>query len=778
LSFFVKLPVRYPWPTIVIFLTLALIAASGAARLQFSSDIRVFFSEENPQLKAYEALENTYSQDNSILFVISTKEGGIFTRETLASIEKLTEGAWQIPYSRRVDSLTNFQHSYAEDDDLVVEDLVSEAATLSDEDIDRIRDAALSEPLLVNRLISPDGDVAGMNVPVILPGKDPLAEQPEAVAYARRLAAEAEAENPNLVVQLTGIVMINNALAEAGMGDMQTLIPLMLVVVLVLIGVQIRSVSGTLVTMLVILLSIAIGMGVAGWLGIRLSPPVVSASNIIMTLAVADAVHILMTFLQGMRAGKSRAEAMTDSLRTNLQPVCLTSLTTFLGFLSMNTSDSPPFRDLGNIVAGGVVAAGVLALFLLPALMMVLPIRVSAERAKGSRAMPRLADLVIARHRPLLIGGAALSLTLLACIPLNQVNDEFVKYYSKNLPFRIATDFTIENLTGFEFLAYSLDSGEPGGIHDPGYLGHVEAFAQWFREQPEARHVYAITDIMKRLNKNMHGDNPELYKVPEDRELAAQYLLLYELSLPFGLDMNDRISLDKSATLMRVSLDAITTNGMLALERRADDWLRANAPPAMQTAPTGQSMMFAHIGQKNIVSLLTSSAAALVLISVLLVFAFRSLKFGLLSLIPNLAPAAMAFGIWGLFVGEVGLALSAVVGMTLGIVVDDTIHFMSKYLRARREKGLGSEAAVRYAFEHVGQALWVTSVVLVAGFGVLIFSDFEINSGMGLLSAVTIAVALLADFFMLPPLLMLIDRPRETMHERSGTKPAPSGQGA
>jgi len=755
------LPVCRPRLTIAIFLTLALLAAAGAARLQFSSDIRVFFGDENPQLQAYEALEQTYSQDNSILFVVSTKEGGIFAPATLASLAALTEAAWQIPYSRRVDSLTNFQHTFARDDDLVVQPLVRDVDRLDAAAVAAIEKIALSEPLLVNRLIAADGKVAGINVPIVLPGKDPLLEQPEAVAYARKIAADAEAADPNLRVQLTGIVMINNALAEAGTHDMQTLIPLMLLVVLVLIAVQIKSIAGTLVTLLVILLSIAIGMGVAGWLGIRLSPPVVSASNIIMTLAVADAVHVLTTFLNELRAGKSRAQAMTDSLKVNASPVFLTSITTFLGFLSMNASDSPPFRDLGNIVAGGVVAAWALSMFLLPALMMTLPLRARKTDDGGSPAMERLADFVVARRRPLLIGMSALSLAMLACIPLNRVNDEFVKYYSKNLDFRVATDFAIERLTGFEFFAYNLKSGAPGGIHDPAYLNAVEDFANWFRRQPEAKHVYAITDVMKRLNMNMHGDDPAFYKVPDDRELAAQYLLLYELSLPFGLDMNDRISIDKSATLMHVSLDAITTNDMLALEQRAADWLAANAPASMQEPPTGQSVMFAHIGQKNIASLLTSSAVALALISFLLIFALRSVKFGLLSLIPNLAPAALAFGVWGLFVGEVGLALSVVVGMTIGIVVDDSIHFLSKYLRARREQGLDPEAAVRYAFVNVGQAMWITSVVLVAGFGVLMFSDFQINSGMGLLSAVTIAVALAADYFLLPPLLMLVDRTKE-----------------
>jgi predicted RND superfamily exporter protein len=172
--------------------------------------------------------------------------------------------------------------------------------------------------------------------------------------------------------------------------------------------------------------------------------------------------------------------------------------------------------------------------------------------------------------------------------------------------------------------------------------------------------------------------------------------------------------------------------------------------------------MFSHIGARNIRSMLIGTTVALVLISVILVFALRSVRIGLLSLVPNLIPAALAFGAWGLAVGQVGLALSVVTGMTLGIVVDDTVHFLSKYLRARREKGLGAEDAVRYAFGTVGLALVVTSIVLIAGFLVLTYSAFALNSNMALMTSVTILFAIIADFLLLPPLLMALDR-KETL---------------
>jgi predicted RND superfamily exporter protein len=323
--------------------------------------------------------------------------------------------------------------------------------------------------------------------------------------------------------------------------------------------------------------------------------------------------------------------------------------------------------------------------------------------------------------------------------------------------FRRDSDFTTKNLTGLYILDYSLDSGESGGISNPGFLKDVKAFTDWYRQQPEAIHVNTITDVFERLNKNMHADDPAWYRLPDDRNLAAQYLLLYEMSLPYGLDLNNQINVDKSATRMTVSLQTLSTNQVLALITRAETWIKDNTTHIKSADGSGPTVMFAHIGKRNIISMLGGTTMALIGISMILVIALRSIKIGLISMIPNLVPAAMGFGLWGLLVGEVGLALSVVTSMTLGIVVDDTIHFLSKYLRARREKGMGSQDAVRYAFTTVGRALVITSVVLVVGFSILALSSFKLNSGMGTLTAMVIALALVADFLLLPPLLMKIE---------------------
>jgi predicted RND superfamily exporter protein len=501
-----------------------------------------------------------------------------------------------------------------------------------------------------------------------------------------------------------------------------------------------------------IFLSIFTAMGLAGWSGILLSPPVMSAPIMILTMAIADAVHLLVTMRHEVALGKSKNDAITESMRINFRPILVTSITTILGFLSLNFSDAPPFHDLGNIAAMGVAAAFIFSITFLPATIAILPASGKKEVA-GKQLMNGFAEFVIAKQKPLLIGNMIVILALAALVPLNELNDQFVSYFDKSIEFRRDSDYASEHLTGVYYIDYALGTGESGGMSEPDYLANVAKFSQHLRSLPDVIHVQTISDTFKRLNKNMHGDDPAWHKLPDERNLAAQYLLLYEMSLPYGLDLNNQIDIDKSATKIAVTLKTLSSNEVIAFDEAAAKWINENIPDVTAYS-SGPTVMFAHLGKRNINSMLTGTSVALVFISLILIFFLGSLKYGLLSLIPNLTPALAAFGIWGLTVGQVGIGLSIVTGMTLGIVVDDTVHFLSKYLRARREKGLNAEDAVRYAFNSVGLALLVTSFVLIAGFMILAQSHFDLNSSMGLLTSVVIFLALVIDLTFLPPLLM------------------------
>ena len=748
--------IRWRWPILLVVVLLVAVAASGGRFLWFDTDYRVFFSEDNPQLKAFDELQNVYGKNDNVLFVLAPAGGEVFTAPVLTAVEQLTEKAWQIPFAIRVDSVTNFQHTRAEGDDLFVADLVSDAMTQPPEVLQEAREVALNEPLLINRLISPSVHVTGVNVTLHFAEKS-ITEVPDVAAHARRLADEIRAAYPDIDVYLTGLSMLNNAFFEAGIKDMQTLVPLMYLAMFVIMFWLLRSLSSTFGTLLVVGFSAASAMGLTGWMGTGLTPPSAQAATMIMTVAVADSIHLLVTMLHEMRQGRSKREAIVESLRINMQPVFLTSLTTAIGFLSMNFSDAPPFRHLGNMTATGVGIAFILSVLFLPAVMSVLPVRVKQRTSTGKFSVEWLAETVVRRRRVLLYGSVPVLLGLALCIPLNELNDRFVNYFDERIAFRTHTDFAMENLGGMYQSEHSVGSDSANGISDPAYMDKLEEFANWYRSQPEVAHVNTISDTMKRLNKSMHGDDQEWYRLPDNRQLGAQYLLLYELSLPYGLDLNNQINIDKSATRITATLGNVSAREIRSLAVRAEDWLRANAPEAMFGRAASGAIMFSHISKRNIDSMLGGTTLALVLISGVLILALRSLKIGLISLLPNLAPAVLAFGVWGIFVGQVNLGLSIVITMTLGIVVDDTVHFLSKYLRARREQGLSAEDAVRYAFSSVGRALIVTSIILVIGFSILSLSSFDLNGSMGRMTAITIAFALIADLTALPALLMTVD---------------------
>jgi uncharacterized protein len=747
----------YPWWVVVFSVVLVLIMTSGVSRLTFESDYRVYFSKQNPQLQAFEAIQKDYNKSDNVLFVIEPKEGGVFLPEVLKAIVDLTEKSWQIPYSNRVDSITNFQHTVADADDLIVADLVPNVDLLTNDELKRIKSVALNEPLLLNRLISKMGHVSGVNVTVQLPGKS-NDEYGEVTEYARLLVREIEQEFPSLKVHLTGLMLMGNAFTEQALYDNSTLVPAMYGIVVLVLFICLRSVLSTFNVVLLIVFSTLAALGIAGWLGWFLTSTSAVSPIIIMTLVVADCVHLLVTMLHQMRLGKEKGVAIRESLRVNLQPITLTSLTTAIGFLSMNFSDSPPFRDLGNIVAIGAIMALLLSVTLLPALLMILPIRVKIKDKTDQRnAMSRFATFVVKRNKILLFSSIIISMFFLSLVPLNELNDEFVKYFDKTVEFRNATDFLNDNMGGIYTLEYSLQAGGSGELNDPKFLLKIEDFAMWLRGESEVIHVNTITDTYKRLNKSMHGDDPVWYRLPEQRDLAAQYLLMYEMSLPYGLDLTDQVNMDKSGTRLIVTTQSLSSNALLALEKRINKWLQTNLPEYTFNV-SSTNLMFSYIGKRNINKMLWGTVLALVMISGILIFAFRSIRLGLISLVPNLLPAAIAFGLWGFFVGQVGLALSVVTSITLGIVVDDTIHFISKYRRAKLEQGLDKAESVRYAFSTVGTALWVTSVVLVCGFTVLSFSHFTMNSELGIMTATTIALALILDFLLLPPLLIAFDK--------------------
>ncbi len=747
---------------IVLGLTLLLALGLGSqGKMEFDGDYHVFFSESNPELEAFDALQEKYTKDDNVILVLSPDNENVFTKENLVAIEELTAEAWNTPYSSRVDAITNFQHTRADGDDLYVDDLSYESSLKTNEEIAEVKKNALKEPLLVNRIINKEGSVTAINITVKLPGKDSSKEIPEVTAFVRSMVAKFKDQHPNFKVHSSGLVPLNTAFFEASMRDLM-LTMIMLLIVIITTFILTRNIYATIATSIVVIASIISAVGFVGLTGLKLTPPSAVFPTMILTLAVADSIHILITMLQKMRIdGLDKYAALKEAMRLNFMPVFITSLTTIIGFLTMNFGDVPPFWHLGNITAFGMSMAFLFSTTLLPALMAIFPIKAKVkvgdkkERKNGYTA---IGNYVVKSPVKLTIISSVIILGLTYLATKNTFNDEFINYFDESVEFRTDTDYISKNLTGIYNVEYSVASGESGGINSPEYLSKLNDFEDWLNKQPEVIHVNAFSEVARRVNRSMHGDQESYYKVPSNREEAAQYLLLYELSLPFGLDLNNQINVDKSETRVTVTIENVSSAEMIEFSKRGEDWLKKNTPEYMHALAVSPTLMFSKLGFRQADSMFKGNIIALILISIVLMLALRNFKLGLLSIIPNVTPVLVGFGIWALYKGQINTGMVIVFGMTLGIIVDDTVHFMSKFLRARRELGYNASQAVVYAFETVGKALVTTTIVLLAGFTVLSTSSFALNSYMARITVIIIVSALIIDFVLLPSLLILMSK--------------------
>jgi len=735
-----------------------LIISFGASKLTFTSDFRTYFGPENPQLVAFENMERTFSKQDSAFFYIHAKEGDLFTHRGLSLIETFTDKGWQLPYSQRVTSLQNYQHTDVEDDDLMIDYLYYDAANLTQDDLNRIKKVTFNEPTLLHRLISEDGASTGISVRAVLPAGTTRETSREVVISARALAENMRLDYPEFDILVGGSLSSNVTMGEAIKQDIENLLGLSYLVMIIIMIILLRTFSGMLLTLMIISFSVLSTMGLFGWLGFTMTPPTGFVPTAILTIAVADTIHILISYYYELAHGKSKHEAIQEALRINFSPVFITSITTVIGVLCLNTSDSPPYRDMGNMIAMGVFFAWIYSISFLPAMLALIPAPKGKIENNKTTLMMSFANFVISKYKLLFVVMAIVIIAVGSQLHRNTISERWHEFFDETFEVRNTLEATNETLGGLHRIFFVLDSQQEGGINSPEYLLQTDNFSKWLLTQDKVTSVDSITDIIKRLNKNLHNNDEAWFNVPESRELAAQYLLLYELSLPLGLGLDDTINNSRSASRLTVSFSKADSVYILELEKKALAWLAENAPAIHVSEGTGLDIVFANLTFRNINSMMNGTSMALILISFLLILALRSFKIGLISLIPNIVPALLAYGIWGMINGQIDTAVSVVVCLSLGIVVDDTVHFLSKYLRARREQGLEAEGAIRYAFNTVGNALIVTSTVLIGGFMIMQFSHFHPSNNMGMLLAITILVALLVDFLFLPPLLLLLDK--------------------
>ncbi|WP_417623757.1 efflux RND transporter permease subunit [Paremcibacter congregatus] len=750
---------RYRFLFLTVPLILCFLFAWGVMSLRENSDGRIFFAPESDERQALLSLEQNFTESNSLLLVVNTDGADLFEPRALEILLQLTEQAWQIPYVTRVNSLTNFQRVSSEEDEIVITSLITPEMLASPAQIDEARVYALSDQDLLGQIISEDGKTAAIALNIAAPRGDSavLAEIMAAVENLKNAAAQ---DDDQLKFYITGDAPLDAAFSESYAHDLEVVFPFFIVMVFAVSFYFFRSLRVAGLILLLMALVVSATMGIAGYSGIELTAGTSGVPIILMTISLADFIHILSSLRRKITLGHAGKDAVHEALRHNFLPITLTSFTTFIGFISLNFNDAPPFQDMGNLVAIGIVLSFFLTFTFFPAVLLGMKLdRVFPKNMKtvsqNSRYAEYFARFICQWRSAVMVVTVLVAIFVCRGIWLVELDDDWVKYFDETNNFRQDTEFVAGHLTGVDTIDYHVVSDYNGGVVNADFLAKLDVFEKWALQQPEIVHVTSIVSIFKKMNRHMNGASPGKSEIAENHDLNAQYLLLYEMSLPMGLDLNDRIDISKESTRVTITGTDMTSQQMRRLDHKVSQKLQTMNLVDDGVTGTGVPLLFANLSERNIHSMLTGIGFAIGLVSLIIMIVFRSVKLGIISFVVNILPILMGFGVWGWAYQYVGLSLTVVAAIAFGIVVDDSIHFITKFQKSLNEPGQDSENALVSTFSEVGGALMMTTFILVLGFGVLCFSTFQPTWALGLISAVMITIALIYDVLLLPAILVM-----------------------
>ena len=747
--------VRYRAIYCVVTLILTIMALVPLREMELDGDINAMIDSNNRYMAEQHRLDTIFHKSQYILFLVQPRDRNVLSVSSLALLRSLTTQASLIPYSQNAESITSFPYIEATDDELSVGDVIDDESPITSATVEKITDIIAKHPNLKGRLISTDMTTAVVLVSILLPDNEATSIA-HVMQTARQLKQAMVLENPGTDVIIGGDIALQSAMLEVTEDDMERVIPAVLLAIFILTGVFLRSMSAVLAALTVVVCSCCIAMGLMAELGFRIDPVTMMAPAIIMILAVVDSIHILTQYLIALHKGQTPKTAMIHSLSENARPVFWTSVTTAIGFLGMNFGDSPSFRALGNMASCGVLCAFLCTYTILPTIVLLRPARQPKLPVMFPRLLQSIAYWSAKPSMSAVVGVLLVSGYFLWQVPKLEFNDDLTAYFDDTLEIHHAMQATKRYLRGTEYINIAIDSAGPDGINDPAFLSKVDQFSLWLREQPETADVTSYTDLIKTINKVLNGNDPGFYRIPDNRELISQYLLLYEIASPTTTELNRQISNDRSSILVTINLRTHDNKSIIGLEQRATAWLASHMAYESGT-PTSQLLIFTHLGDDIIQSMIDGSYATFILISGMMIFSMRSWRYGLFAMIPNLCPPAIVYGAWSLLIGEMNQAAAMAFSVSLGLVVDDTVHIMSKYLEYRRN-GVSPQDALANTLLSSGTAVIITSLTLITGILLLSLSHFTLNDTMSLLLSSIILIALLFDILVLPRMLYLGDR--------------------
>ena len=763
----------------VVLAAVAVFAAGGYGimrQARVDNSYEAFFAPGDPSYREYLTYRDDFGSDevSYLMYEAPGAAGGAFDLDVMSRVAKLTEAIEdEVPFLYEVTGLANAELVTPTDDGIEIRRLWRDFPH-TQEAMGEAREIFLGKPQYVGGLVTGDGRVGAISIDMDRTSTDPLERirlDPDAgdgldnlYPQATNDAIErivARPEYAGLIFHHSGDVPLNtvyNRIIVEESGTLQTISTVVIAVVLALFFRSVVGVLGPLVVVQIAVIATIAFIALTGW---KLDFMFGQVPNILVTVGVAEAVHILVEFRMLFQRLGDRREALVQTLYLVGAPCLLTSMTTAVGFLALQVSPIVAISHMAVYSAVGVVIAFALTMTLLPALLSFgsATARARAGPARGGAwlvdALGAVAAWNVRHRRAVLVAFAAISVLALIGIARLRVDSNWLDDFSERVPLKGATTRIDEVMGGMSNLVYVFDTGREDGIRDPAVLRAIEDLQREAeRHDFLVKKAYSIVDIVKDLNQSFHEGDPAYYAIPDDRELVSQLLLLYETS--GGDEAEEWATTDFSRANLELRLRLAPVSHTEVLVEDLERFIAEHATPGVSIQLTGIGALWLELLDYIVSSQIESFLWAFALIGAMMCFIFRSLRTGLLSMVPNVWPILFTLGAMGWLGIPLDYNKIMIATVAMGIAVDDTIHFVSRYHHEFSVSGSYSEALTA-AMTDVGHAVFVTSLVLVLGVLVNLFSVLDASAQSGVLLATTIATALLADLLLTPALVLTLE---------------------
>jgi predicted RND superfamily exporter protein len=714
--------------------------------LAFEGSYRIWFDPSSKIMKDYDKFRSTFSGDDTFIMAFEDKEG-IFRPKPIETILELTQKLKMLDGVRKVDSLTNYQHIRSVDDDVMVEDFIYDIQ----EDLEAKKKIAINDKLILHQLINDDATATMIAIKL----SSSVGADEEVNIYVmeqlENIRDEYEAKT-GYTFYISGLSAVTASLVNVAVHDALVLIPLAVVIVVVLLFLLFRDPIGVAVPAVVILFTSLLVLSMQMLLGHKLNNFTVNIPSFVAAIAIADSMHLFLAWVYYRAKDINNQEALYLALKNNFLPIAMTSLTTAIGFATLSISAIEPIATLGIAITAGALIAFLLSVTLAPAILLLLndnykikPIKfLNLLHTKGYGAF------IVRNDKQIVVGFAIVMLLIGYGLTLLKVDSNSIKYFDKSTTVRSGSEFIEEKLTGSMIYEIILDSKAKEGAKSPAFLEKIVTFEKaLITKHPNVTFTTSLKDIVEKMHRVL--DNNSTLTTPNSKNAVAQYLLLYSMSLPQGMELNDKI--DTTERYLRLSINSNIQDSSkdLAMIDWVEKWWEKNSN--YSATVQGQTSIFAYMQSSVMDTLLLSISATLILVLFAMFFIFRNIKMLWIFILPNLAPILLVGGVMG-YLGrsvDIGVAISA--SVILGIAVDDTIHFFSKYFQAI--KTMSFEESIDYVISHSGNAMILTTFILSFTFAIFGVSSFVPNVNFAIVTVVALNIALLLDLILLPALLSL-----------------------